>query len=293
MGLQHISPVLAQSETSAPKPVQAPTDAELRDRGLKLIANQHKNDEALDQYERIEHEVDRTGGANPRTLVDKTTRLAPNGSGTTKILLEDSGRRVTPEEYRRELLVWQNVAQFMLTPNDERTKSASSKYSKRKQTRTQLVDAMMGAFTLKWIGREMRNGRDCDVVTLTPSAGFHPKSIFEEALTHASAKIWVDHDANQLVRAEALITSDISVGGGVLGKLYKGGTFVMEQTEAAPGVWLPSRYRYDFTGRKFLFSFEEHQSIEASHYRYIGSAKEALAVVQAELASGQAMSGDP
>jgi hypothetical protein len=83
------------------------------------------------------------------------------------------------------------------------------------------------------------------------------------------------------------------VGGGILGKLYKGGVFTMEQAEVAPGVWLPTRYRFDFSGRKFLFGFEEHQSIESSHYHYIGSAKEALAEAQSELASGKPLAGDP
>ena len=45
---------------------QAPSDAEIRDRGEKLIENQHRDDVAIEQYERIEHQVDRTAGANPR-----------------------------------------------------------------------------------------------------------------------------------------------------------------------------------------------------------------------------------
>ena len=37
----------------------------------------------------------------------------------------------------------------------------------------------------------------------------------------------------------------------------------MEQQEVAPGIWLPTRYQYDFTARKFLFTFEQHQYVEA------------------------------
>jgi hypothetical protein len=152
---------------------------------------------------------------------------------------------------------------------------------------------MLTAFIRTWVARDVRNGRNCDVIELAPDPHFHPHSILEEALTHAKAKIWVDHDSDQLVRAEAQVTSDIWVGGGVLGKLYKGGTFVMEQSEVSAGVWLPTLYQFDFSGRKFLFSFEEHQSIQASHYRYIGSAKDALVIAQSELASGKLAVGDP
>jgi hypothetical protein len=285
-------PSRAQSVQSTLNSSQPPTDADLRARGVTLVANQHKNDEALDQYERIEHELDTTGGANPRTLVDKKTRLVPNGAGTTKILVEENGHQVSPEDYRRGLQTWIGVLQFMVNPDDERAKYATAKYAKRAQTRAGLVDALLTAFTRKWVGREMMEGHDCDVIELTPDPNFHPHSLFESALPHANAKIWVDRNADQLVRAEAHITSDLWVGGGVLGKLYKGGVFVMEQTEVSPGIWLPVRYRFDFSGRKFLFTFEEHQSIDAANYHYIGGPKQALAVAQSELASGKG-AGDP
>jgi hypothetical protein len=270
-----------------------PSDAEMRDRSAKLIANQHKDDGALDHYERIEREQETTGGPNARTIADRKTRLVPNGAGATKLLLEDRGRAVTPDEYRRELQNWLSVLQFMVNPNDERMKSAMAKSAKKKQSRSELVDAMMTAFIRRWVGREMLNGRDCDVFELRPDPNFHPHSMLEDPLTHATAKIWVDHDAVQLVRAEAHITSDVAVGGGVLGKLYKGGTFAMEQSEVAPGVWLPTRYQFDYSGREFLFSIVRHESIEVSHYRYIGSAKEALAVAQSELAGAKPVMGDP
>lgn len=285
--------IAGQTVSNAGDSTQAPTQEELRARGLELVANQHRNDETVDRYERIEQESDTTGGTNPRVLVEKKTRLVPNGAGTTKLLLEVNGRSVTPEEYQRELQNWLDVLQYMVNPNDDRMKSATAKYAKRKQARTDLVDAMLTAFTRKWVGREMIDGHDCDVIELTPDPNFHPRSIFEDALPHAKAKIWVDHQAVQLVRARAQITSDVWVGGGVLGKLYKGGVFEMDQAEAEPGVWLPARYQFDFSGRRFLFTFEEHQSIEASHYHYIGTAKDALAEAQSELAGGKPLAGDP
>ncbi|HTZ75032.1 MAG TPA: hypothetical protein VMB47_14005 [Candidatus Aquilonibacter sp.] len=293
LGFAPVRATRAQTASGAGSLSQAPADAELNARGAELIANQHKDDDALDQYERIEHEVDKTGGAYPRTLDDKKVRLVPNGAGTTKLLLEENGETVTPEQYQRELQNWLSVLQFMVNPDDDRMKTATAKYLRKKQTRTELVDAMLTAFTRKWVRREMMDGRDCDVIELTPDPNFHPHSIFEDALPHANATIWVDHNANQLVRAEAKITSDVWVGGGVLGKLYKGGVFVMEQAEVAPGVWLPTKYQFDFSGRKFLFSFEEHERIDVSRYRYMGTAKDAIAVAQSELASGKPLAGDP
>jgi hypothetical protein len=128
---------------------------------------------------------------------------------------------------------------------------------------------------------------------LDPNPSFHPHSIFQDAMTHITAKLWVDREQIQLARAEAHVMRDISFGGGILGKLYRGGVFSFQQAEVSPGVWLPTRYQYDFMGRKFLFTFEEHQYIEASQYRHDGLPKQALALVESEIASGKVVNGDP
>jgi hypothetical protein len=269
----------------APKDLPPPSEAEITARTQRLVANQHKDDDALPEYERIERHTDLTGGSNPRTIEDRTYRVVPTGTGTLKILLKDNGTPTDPVQYRRELQSWEDVLELMLRPDDSRAKTAYEKFDKRNRQRAELVDSMVDVFAAKWLRRETINGRFCDLFELTPKPEFHPHTILQDALTHISANIWVDRESEQLVRGEARVTRDISFGGGILGKLYRGGVFSMEQGEVAPGIWEPTRYQYDFGGRKFLFSFDEHQVVEASHYRRVGPPKEALTIVQNELAS--------
>jgi hypothetical protein len=264
-----------------------PTAAEIEVRAQKLVANQHHNDTALEEYERIEHQVSRTGGDSSRVLEDRIFRVVPTGSGTMKLLLKTDGKAVDPAEYRKQLQAWADVLALMLKTEDPRTKIAYAKWQKKQQERADLVDSSRLAFSVTWIGRENRNGRECEVLDLQPNGSFHPHNIFQEAITHVVAKIWVDRDSNQMVRAEARLLKDVSFGGGILGKLYRGGVFSLEQAEVSPGLWLPSRYQYDFTARKFLFTFEEHQYIEASQYHRDGPPKQALGIAQNELATGK------
>ena len=270
-----------------------PSDAEIQDRAQKLIENQHHDDAAIEQYERIEHQVDRTAGANPRVLEEKLYRVVPTGTGTMKIVLKENDKPTDPVIYRQQLKTWRELLELALKPDDSRAKLAYSKWQKKKTDRAELVDATQAAFLTKWSGQEMVNGRLCDILELNPNPSFHPHTIFQDAMTHITAKIWVDHEKNQLARAEAHVMRDMAFGGGILGKLYRGGVFSFEQTEFSPGVWLPVRYQYDFMGRKFLFTFEQHQYIEASQYHHIGPPKEALAQVNSEIASGKIVNGDP
>lgn len=279
--------------SAARSPQQEPTEAELKVRTDELIANQHANDRAITQYEYIERQVDRSGGSNPRTLEEKTFRVVPTGTGTLKILLRNDGKDTAPDDYRRQLQSWQRVLELALRPNDPREQNAEAKFEKKRRDREALVEATREAFSSKWAGREAVAGHDCDIFELTPNPKFHPHSMLQDALIHFTAKIWVDHTANQVVRGRAWCIKDISVGGGILGKLYRGGVFDFEQAPVAPGVWLPTRYQYDFSGRKFLFTFEVHQVIEISHYQRVGPPEEALATVKNEIALGKGSYSDP
>lgn len=274
---------------------QAPpaSDEEIRERAVKVIANQHRDDDAIEQYERIERHVDRTSGSNPRILEDKTYRVVPTGLGTMKLLLKDGDKPSDSAEYSKQLQAWKENLEFVLRPDDYRTKAATAKWQKKKHDRAELVDAAHDAFTMKWIGRETFHGRLCDVLQLDPDPNFHPHSLFQDALTRVSVRIWIDRDTNQLARGEAHVIRDLSFGGGILGKLYRGGVFSLEQSEIAPGVWLPTRYQYDYTARKFLFTSEQHQYIEVSRYRLIGPPKQALVIAKSEIASGKSGTGDP
>jgi hypothetical protein len=274
-------------------PPQTPSAGEIQARAKMLIANQHKNDQALDEYERVERHQDFTTGANPQTIEDKLYRVLPDGGGTMKILLKDNGAPADPADYRRQLQMWEDMLQRMTQPNDSKAKAAREKYVKRQHDRADFVDAAGDAYIVKWAGRETHGRRNCDIFELTPNPSFHPRSMFQSALAHVAAKIWVDHDTNEMVRGEAHVLSDISFGGGLLGKLYRGGLVSMEQAEVAPGIWLPTRTEYEFTGRKFLFPFAEHQVIDASHYRRLGSLQDMLAIAQNELSTGKIFSEDP
>jgi hypothetical protein len=286
-------PLAGRQQQAGTAAAQTPTAAEIQARTQRLIDNQHRNDAALEVYERIERHVDQTGGDAPRVLDDKIYRVVPTGTGTMKLLLKENGKAVDPEEYHKQLIAWRDLLQLMLQPDDSRTRSAYEKWQKKQQERRELVDAARNAFLTKWLGQEMRNGRLCDVFEVRPSPDFHPHSMAQDILTRVTAKIWVDHATDQLARGEAHVIHDISFGGGILGKLYRGAVFSIDQAEEAPGIWLPTRYQYDFTARKFLFTFEEHQYIESSQYHRDGPPKQALALVENELATGKSTYGDP
>jgi len=288
-------PVLAaqQQPTQPASDQTALTPAQVQDLLSRVIANQHRNDVALDTFERLEHHVERNS-SNGRITEDKFYRVVPTGSGNLKLLVKQNGNPVSAAEYQRQLRDWERVLQVAIHPDDPRQVAVVAKQKKKLKDRERLINSVSSAYVLTWMGREVRDGRVLEKIELDPNPGYQPRGDSTDWLAHARATIWVDASAGQLVRADASIVRDISIGGGILGKVYRGGHFIMEQVPVAPGIWEPSLYQYDISGRKFLFIFTLHEVTSLDHYRLIGSPDQALAVAQADLAHCcSSLAGDP
>jgi hypothetical protein len=251
----------------------------------RAISNQHRNDEALAEYERREHRQARKDESDTLLSEDKTFRVIPTGTGTLRLLLEENGQPVSTDLHRRQLRDLEQALLWALDPAESKQKRRVDKFDKRSRERTEMVDALRDAFLFTWQGREASNGRTLVRLLFEPNPTFKPRSRNTEMFRHARAVVWIDEAAAQLVRIEAEVATDISIGGGILGKIYRGGRFVLEQSLVAEGVWFPIRYEYNFAGRKFFFGFELHELTLASGYRRIGPPKEALAAVRHELSN--------
>ena len=292
-GLALALAALVAAGTQAPARTGAPTQEELRAFIERVVGSQHRNDAALAEYERRERQIARKDDGQERITDDKLYRVFPTGTGTVRVLMEESGKPVKPEAYEKGLRSVEQALENALTPNLPKQKEAIAKWEKRVRERRELLDAIPQAFRATWLGHETLNGRTLAKLQLEPDPEYKPRSRNTRMLTHVRATLWVEEKTASLVRVEAEIFEDIPVGGGFLGKVYKGGRFEMEQVEAAPGVWLPARYVYDFDGRKFIFPFSMNETIEARNYRRLGPPEQALATLRRELRNGGSSTARP
>ena len=206
-----------------------------------------------------------------------------------RLPLAAPGKPANPAAYHAQLEYLANVLAMVAQP-DASEQQILERYRKRQQERTDMVSNVGSAFHFSWLGRETRDGLLLIKLQMDPNPGFHPTSPTAQVLQHVRAIVWVDESTAQVVHLEAEITSDVYFGAGIIAKLYRGGRFVMDQSEVAPGVWEPARYQYDFDGRKFLFPFGDHEITEFSQYRRVGPPGEELQAVRNELNTS---AGDP
>jgi hypothetical protein len=255
-----------------------PNDHALFDR---VVENQKKSDAAMDLYERLERvEIHKVNGADQSTEV-KVSRVVPAGTGAAHLPVGTDGKVSDQNAYRAELeklekaLVW--AAETGRTQRD-----AYEKIAKKRKERDELIGAARAAFLFTLIGSERRDGRVLLKYSMNPNPAFKPTSRATAIYPRVRGTVWVDEGSGELARIEGEVTEDISLGL-FLARVYKGSRFMQERYEMVPGVWLPSFSQYDFDGRKFLSSFSLHERTFYSHYRRVGTPKEALELVRAEL----------
>jgi hypothetical protein len=277
--------VVLTALAASPSFGQSLSKEEIRALVERAIANQHRNDEALAEYERRERRLVYKKSTDSPPTEDKTFRVVPTGTGTLRLVVEESGQKVEAEFYRKQLRDLEQALVWALEPEEPKQKQRVEKWNKRVRERRETVDGIAQAFRFEFLGREISNGRRLVKLALEPEPGFKASTRTADMFRHVRATVWIDEAAEQLARVQAELFSDISFGGGVFGKVYRGGRFVLEQAEVARGVWLPVRIAYDFDGRKFLFGFELLEVTTVSGYGRIGPPREALAAVRHELST--------
>ena len=87
----------------------------------------------------------------------------------------------------------------------------------------------------------------------TPNPFFKPQRHEGEVFRHMQGTIWIDASQKRVARIEGRLTSEVKFGGGWLGHLAKGGTFVVEQKDVGNRHWELTQLKVNINGRALFF----------------------------------------
>lgn len=255
------------------------TAQEIRNLVQRAVENQRQNDLLLDEYARTEHSL--FHGNGKETQKDVICRVIPAGQGVIRVELERDGKTSDAAFLEQQ---WHGVAQALVAESHGRSPHVGNFYYRERHAhdRADMVTAIGKAFIFRWAGRFSVNGRSVVKLNFEPDPTYRSSARFAALYAHSKGTAWVDESSAELIRAEAELTDDVSWGAGIIAKLYRGGKFTYEQRQVMPGVWLPTRYAYDFDGRRFLFTLSLHERMEYTDYARVGPPQEALSVIRRE-----------
>jgi hypothetical protein len=114
-----------------------------------------------------------------------------------------------------------------------------------------------------------RRGRSVQLL-FEPNPRFHPQSREAHVLNSLAGEIWINDRNNQSEEAKGRLIHDVHFGGGIAGRLAKGGHFEVRKTEVAPGDWQLSFLDVRMHGKALLFKSISIQETEThTHFRRV------------------------
>ena len=105
------------------------------------------------------------------------------------------------------------------------------------------------AFKFQYAG----NQGDFVKLTFTPDPAFHPSSHAATVFHHMKGSLLVDEKQKRLAEINGELTTEVKFGGGVLGHLDKGGTFVVKQQDVGSGHWEMTLMDVRMNGKALFF----------------------------------------
>jgi hypothetical protein len=166
----------------------------------------------------------------------------PKGTVSRVMLIDD--KPLSPAQQREE----QERIRKMLDPAQMRRK-LKDQQEDDERTRN-MLSTIPDAFDFMYLGSTSApNGHKLERIKFVPRPGFNPPSRESMVFTGMQGEMLVDETACRLAKIDGTLVKEVNFGWGILGRLYKGGRFFVEQAEVAPSHWDTTKMILHFDGK--------------------------------------------
>jgi hypothetical protein len=174
----------------------------------------------------------------------QVTRIVetPNGSVSRVVLINDKPLSSAQQNEEQERL------RQMLNPSQMARKHKEQQEDDERSRK--MLAAIPDAFDFLYLDSSVApNGHKLTRIKFIARPGFNPPNREAMVFTGMQGEILVDETAGRLAKIDGTLFKEVTFGWGILGKLYKGGRFVVEQSEVAPSHWDTTRMILHFDGK--------------------------------------------
>jgi hypothetical protein len=247
--------VFLASVASAQTAPSAPQDAA----ALVRRAVQHRLD-AAKNHQPLRYMIRRIDERH-----DTTKLIVETKDGDVARLVAINGKPLGADAGKAELARLDNLLQ-----HPEMQEHRRKGEQKDEQRITHLLGLLPDAFLYKFEGMVPCPAGQCYRLSFTPNPKFVPPDIEANLFRGIAGEVWIDQAEERLNRLDANFISDVDFGWGILGKLNKGGTALLEQTDIGNHDWELTGLKLHVTGKALLVkSFNFQVTEDASHFALV------------------------
>ena len=177
-----------------------------------------------------------------------TKEVIETPQGGLSYTIAINGKPLTPEQRAKEN---QKLDKFAHDPAARRKKEDASRAdSEREQL---MLTSLPDAFLYTYAGTQQGpNGDELVHLTFKPNPNFDPPNHETRVYQGMAGDMIVDSKAMRIAKIDGTLFKDVDFGWGILGRLYKGGKFYIEQRDVGNGRWEMVNETLDFSGKILL-----------------------------------------
>ena len=224
---------------------------------------------------RRERKLDKTGQPTIESVKILESYPGLPGEERWERVLSENGKPIPPQELeRRDRERQKHVEEYArkLAKDPEQVKAKEER--EREQRRRELaenIDDIYRVFDVRMVGREVVEGHDTILLTLTPRHDAKPRTRAGGIMRNFNVRAWISESDYELVRLDGEAIDTVSIGFGLLARVHKGSQASFQRRKVNGESWLPARADYSVTVRVGLLAvLRRGGSVEFSNYKKFG-----------------------
>ena len=201
----------------------------------------------------IFRELDAGGKVKKTEVREYEVYPALDQKSTYRKLISKDGKPVSADELeKRERAYEKKVLEEQRrrdreSPEDKHRREAKEEESKRKEEES--LDEAFRIYNILLIGREQVDGCSAIVLAFEPRPGYQPKNLDAKVMAKIRGKAWIGESDQELIRIDAELGDNLSLGLGLVAKLHRGTRMVFQRRRVNDEIWLPAESHFSGTGR--------------------------------------------
>jgi hypothetical protein len=168
--------------------------------------------------------------SSPRLTTTKDICETADGAVARLIAVNDAP--LSPADEQREQA---RLDQLLSDPGRQRRRKQSQDQDTARALKA--LRSLSNAFVFEFAGSGQGPGGEIEKFRFRPNPKFDPPDLETAVLKQMTGELWIDPRYERVTRLEGQLQQDVDFGWGILGRLYRGGTILIEQADVGENQW--------------------------------------------------------
>ncbi len=198
---------------------------------------------------------------------DTTKEIVETRDGDVARLVATDGKPLSADAEKAEM---DRLNNLLAHPELQRHRQQREQEDNKRAD--EMVRLLPDAFLYKFEGMVPGPNGPCYRLSFQPNPNYTPPDREGEVYHGMAGELWIDKGQERMVKFDAHLIDDVSFGWGILGKLYKGGSILVEQKDVGDHRWETTHMKLSLTGKALMIKPLSFQTTEdASQFEPVGS----------------------